>query len=247
MHPITRLSRFALTFMAVLSLIGAVHAQPVTQCVDDATTLTVHGDARIERPATHVDIHARFMAREETSAAASNALETRFGPLLDRLRARTEKPIRLVAANAAIRPRWRHDDGDRTLAGFAATRTLRLTDVPVDQAGAWMQTLTDAEADSLSLENYTAQTEAGADAYPALAAAVRDARTRAEAMAEASGQSIGEVLCLHEVEAPSPRPMRSTTLAANGTGEATREPSIEPDTVVEQARVTAVFALKSHK
>ena len=244
MHRINCRHRFWLAVAAFLGLGSAVHAQPVTQCVDDVTTLTAQGEARIERPATHVDIHARFMERAQTSAAASNALEARFGPLLDRLRARTEKPMRLVAANASITPQWRYDDGDRTLAGFVATRMLRLTDVPVDEAGAWMQTLTDAEPDSLSLENYTARPEGGADAHPALAAAIRNARTRAETMADALGQSIGEALCIHEVSAPSPRPMRSATLAATGPDDATREPSIEPDTVIDHARVTVVFFLE---
>lgn len=245
MHHITRLSRFPLTLMALLSLISAVHAQPATQCVDDTATLTARGEARIERTATHVEIHARLMAHGQSSAAASDALEARFGPLLDRLRTRTEKPVRLVAATVSITPQWRYEDGDRTLTGFMATRTLRLTDVPVNRAGAWLQTLTDAEADALSLRNYTARPEDGTDAYPALAAAVTDARSRAQAMAEASGQAIGEALCIHEVDAPSPRPMRSATLAANGSGDAARGPAIEPDTVIDHARVTVVFALES--
>ena len=245
MLGIQRLYRIPIAFIVALGAISIAHAQPALQCVEDVRTLTAHGEAHVERAATHVDIRSRFIERAQTSAAASEALQARFGPLLDELRDRVEPPMRVVAANAAITPQWRYDDGERNLVGFTAARMLRLNDVPVDEAGAWMETLTNAQPDSLALENYTAQTGREDNADPALAAAIRNARSRAETMAQTIGQPIGEALCIHEMEAPSPGPVRAQALSATGPGRDGGTPSIEPGTVTDHARVTVVFSLES--
>ena len=245
MLGIQRLYRIPIAFIVALGAISIAHAQPALQCVEDVTTLTAHGEAHVERAATHVDIRSRFIERAQTSAAASEALQARFGPLLDELRDRVEPPMRVVAADASITPQWRYDDGERNLVGFTTARMLRLNDVPVGEAGAWMQTLTDAQPDSLALENYTARSGTDADAHPALAAAVTNARSRADTMAAAIDQSIGEALCIHEMEAPSPRPVRAEALSATGPGRDGGTPSIEPGMVTDHARVTVVFSLES--
>lgn len=119
--------------MATLAVFPA-HAA----CVTETSVITVKGEARLEVPATTVDIRASYLARETTSREALSSLERTFSPLLTDLKAFLPEIIGLQASTVSVRPQWRHLDGMRKIAYYQASRDLILSDVPVDRVGEWI-------------------------------------------------------------------------------------------------------------
>ncbi|GEM_PF-6752238 len=93
------------------------------------------------------------------------------------------------------------------------------------------------------VEDVTTLTAHG-EAHVERAATRVDIRSRFIERAQTSAAA-SEALCIHEMEAPSPRPVRAEALSATGPGRDGGTPSIEPGMVTDHARVTVVFSLES--
>ena len=226
--------------IAAALLTGLPAIGSAAACGDNQNGVRTQAQGQIERTATHLDIRSSFQSRADTPDKAMTALESRFAPVLEASRESDLGSGRVEADQVRIRPRFSHqDNGVRRVSGYSASRTITLARLPVEQAGHWIEQFAEAGVSNLSIENNRALTDEPIGAE-ALALAVESARDKAQAMAAALDQSIGDAMCI-ETLSRATAPARDRVMAASAS--AAPAPSIEPGQVSATARVEVVFAL----
>ena len=128
------------------------------------------------------------------------------------------------------------DDGS-TIVGYTATNSVSATVRELGKAGSLVDAAVSAGANQVSGPSLV-RSDQDALYREALRAAVANARAKAQALAGASGLSLGSVRSVVEGSA-TPQPEAFT----KATGDATAETPIEPGTQTIEATVTVEFAV----
>lgn len=144
--------------------------------------------------------------------------------------------------NLSLMPVWeqnRHNGGEQRITGFAAVNVLRIRSDDIRGLGALLDSLTKAGANTIHGISFDVS---GEEDYMMTArqAAVKNARARASAYAEAAGARLGRVLSISEHGAPQPLYRSSFRLEAADGGAV---PIAEGENILS-ASVTMEFALE---
>ena len=139
----------------------------------------------------------------------------------------------------SLRPQYVHDGTSTSITGYTAVHALRLRIVRLAMLSEVLDVLVEVAGDALRLDGFTlGGRDPGAAQARAEAAAVADARQRAQRLAAAAGVELGPVLALRQE--PDGQPHQSVGLA--WTSESAGTPvQAGADTV--RARVTVTFSL----
>jgi uncharacterized protein len=123
-----------------------------------------------------------------------------------------------------------------SVVGFTASDTISVTKLPIAKAGGIVDAAVGAGATGVSGPSLTLSSQD--ELYDkALKAAVAQAKTKAQALSEAAGETLGAIVTIDESGGASPIPFeRSATAPAAGT-------PIEAGTQEVQATVTVTFAM----
>ena len=141
-----------------------------------------------------------------------------------------------------VSPIW---DDEGMTDEYEARTVLQVSNVPVEQAGELMQAATDAGATEVSSLQYSASSYQ--EAYQqALEQAVEQARPKAEAIAKASGVSLGKVISVSEgYQDLSYAVYDQVPLATEEADDAgAKGIEIAPGEVDVEAQVTVTYAIK---
>ena len=142
--------------------------------------------------------------------------------------------------DVSVYPQTVDQDGKQVITGYQASLNVRVKVRDISKLGEIISAANAAGANNVSGPTFTIDDPAPARAT-AIDEAVADARKSAEAMAEAAGKSVGEVLSMSSSDVGSvPSPMYSTSDMAG----AARDVPIEPGQLDITANVVVVFELK---
>jgi uncharacterized protein YggE len=141
--------------------------------------------------------------------------------------------------DVSVYPQTVDQDGKQVITGYQASLSVSVKVRDIAKLGEVISAANAAGANDISGPMFTVADPAPARAE-AIDAAVADARTTAEAMAEAAGKSVGEVLSMSSSDAGS-FPM---AFGAAETVGAARDVPIEPGQLDISANVVVVFELK---
>ncbi len=232
-----RLARFAVVaglLFAVAAYAGVgVPEQAQSQSAPESNTVTVNGVGSV----TTVPDRAQFSfgvqseGRTAAQALAANAAEMRR--VIAALREAGVAPADIQTQYVSLQPRM--SNAGTTIVGYTAINTVSARIRNLDRAGAVIDAAVAAGANqvngpSLFRADQTAQYR------QALRAAYADARTKAVALAEAAGASVGRVVALVESGGAVPLPA-AERLSDTAT-------PIETGTQEVTANVTVTFALQ---
>jgi uncharacterized protein YggE len=140
----------------------------------------------------------------------------------------------LQTSEASLSPRF--DNSGTSIVGYTASNSVTATVRRIAAAGAVVDAAVGAGANEVSGPNLVASDQKAA-ARDALRAAVADARTRAEALASASGRPLGKITAISEQNVAAPVPQYAARLAS-----ADAVP-IEPGKQSLEVDVSVTFAL----
>lgn len=202
--------------------------------------LEVEGEARLSLEADLVDLDATFSAEHQDSQLAIQILEQDFAPLLRNLKRQVPKEARLEAGQITIQPRRTQRDGNWQITGYLANRDLKLLDLPVAEAGQWIEKITAGKPSQLGPMRYHSS-QASESRNPALEAALKDAQEKAQLMAASLGQNLGRALQIQEIS--SPRVAAQRMLMAADSVNQSSVPELAPGKVEATARVRVIFEL----
>jgi uncharacterized protein len=216
--------------LAALVLFGAAAVAGVAQphfahSADPAAkTITVSGSGSVET----VPDRATFFFTVTTTADTAKAALARNGAAADAVAAAL-KGAKVQTSGLGLDPRL--DDSGSAILGYTASTTVS-ADSPLAQAGGLIDAAVAAGATGVSGPSFSAS-DRDALYRQALKQAVADAKTKAGALAEAAGLTLGDVKSLAEGQASFPQPLFGATDSAA---------KIEPGTQTVDATVTVTYA-----
>jgi uncharacterized protein YggE len=130
----------------------------------------------------------------------------------------------------------RTDERGTGIVGYTASNTVTATIRALGEAGAVVDAAVEAGANTVSGPSLT-RGDTSALERQALRAAFAAARQKAEALAEASGQTLGAVTAIVESGAPTPMPVAARDAIESSV-------PIVPGTQTVEASVAVTFALR---
>jgi hypothetical protein len=196
--------------------------------------ITVHGTGKASAVPDQATFTFGVSTRRQTAADASEANSRQMRQVLDALKAAGIPEEDIQTSQISIYPSYSESGSE--VVGYEASNSVTVT-VPLAKAGDALGAAVGAGANQVDGPSLT---KAATDKLyaGALRAAVADARSRAEVLAEAAGVQLGKVVAIEEGSEPSGPIPYDLRLAA-----ATEQAPIEPGKQDIQADVTVSFAI----
>jgi uncharacterized protein len=232
-----------LTVLLTAMIAGAQDHPTVTA---QPNTIYVGADGKFEAAPDTAQIQFNISIQENTSQAAYQGASKNVEQVRDVMRANGIEPKAATIGFFSVQPVYEYKPKQKVIAYRVTTEvTLKLKDFT--KIGPVTQQLADANVSETQTLNYTlenideAKNKAVEDAY-------RRARNSADALARASGRTLGELsyASIDTYEAPRPimpRMARAMAVTPNAAPPAPTE-EFTPQTVTVTAHVNALFNLK---
>lgn len=173
----------------------------------DTSSVIVTGTAivQVTPDLAHISVSVQTTASTATQAAADDAA------LVARVRSRVQQSgiraddIKTISFGVWAQYDYRNGTQPPLLTGFVANHTLELTVRDLTRIGSTIDAAVAGGATTIQGISYDTSDRGGHEAA-ALAAAVKDARAKAQAMTTAAGVSLGNVLSINASQQYSPYP-----------------------------------------
>ena len=184
-----------------LTLMTAVAFAEETESVLQPATLTVIGEAQVQVEADAAEMVLGVRTRMETVAEASTTNSTTLDAVIAALHAAGVAAEDIVTEHYAVSPMYDYNYGKleqtQTLTGYEVENRLRVTVRDTQQLGALLDVGMQAGANiAYGISYLSSQSAAAKD--EALTAAIAEGRRKAELMAAACGQTLGELQSVTE-------------------------------------------------
>jgi uncharacterized protein YggE len=221
-----------------LFLLAVLACATVTTAQDAATPeIRVTGQATLKIKPDQAEIDLGVVTQASSAKAAAETNATKLDAVLTALRDIIGDKGKIETTNYSLRPNYTRprDGGEATIASFTATNTVRASGVAIDATGELIDAAIEAGANNVQRLNFTLA-DAEAPRLRALGDAARQARAKAEALADALGLEIVRVLSVAEGTPTVVRPYAPR--AAMMQAEAAPTTPVEPGAVEVHASVT---------
>lgn len=201
--------RLLMAILLSTAILSGCHES--TQVQD--STISVTGVANAQAVPNQFVVQAAAVAADQAVANASlaaNAQVDKVFALTDRLGIARKQ---LQALSLQLTPQWDWNDGKRSFRGYEARRAISITLNSLDHYSELLQGLVDAgigeigATDARVANNDALQLEL-------MAAAVQDARTKADVLAKAAGREVKQAISIQPVGSGAPILARKLLMAA---------------------------------
>lgn len=236
-----------LRIISLILLLASVFAlgQDHPTVTAQPNTVYVGADGKFEADPDTVLVQFNISAQENNSRAAYDRASKNAEQIRQILRSNDIEPKTAQISAFSIQPVYDYKSPKRKVVGYQVNASVSLKLKDFSKVAPIVQQLSDTDVTDEESINYTlenmdaAKTKAVEDAY-------RHARASAEAVAAASGRSVGELsyAAVDIVEIPRVVPMaRAMKMSAMAAQPAPTE-EFTPQTISVTAHVNAVFTLK---
>src|SRR5262245_38795588 len=170
---------------------------------DAARVVTVTGTGTVKAVPDVAEVTVGVSSTAKTPRAARSAADAQMARVLAAIKARGVKPADLQTADVSLSPNYGRDGSSVT--GYTASDSVTATIRKLDSAGAVVAAATAAGANQTSGPTLSVADEKLVY-QRALKAAVADARAHAGAIADAGGETVGDLRSATEGSENSPIP-----------------------------------------
>ena len=220
-------------------LLTVLACAAMTSAQDDATPeIRVTGEAVLNVEPDQAEIDLGVVTQAPTAQAASEANATKLDAVITAVNGVIGDNGKVETTNYSLRPNYTRPrgGGEATIASYTATNTVRASAVSIDAAGELIDAAIEAGANNVERLNFTVA-DADTPRLQALANAARQARAKADALAEALGLEIVRVISVAEGSPTVVRPYAPRTAMMQAEAAAPTTP-VEPGSVEVRASVT---------
>lgn len=229
---------FALTALLALTgcgtkVITAPSGQPVN-------TVTASGTGKVTAAPDLAIMTFGATAQSESAKTALSQASKTAEAITSALKKSGIAAEDIQTQNVSVYPQQEVRGEKPVITGYQANVSVTAKVRDIDKLGEIITAASDAGADTIGGPTFTLDDESPVR-DDAIAKAVENARSRAEAMAKAAGKSVGEVLSMSSSAVNVPVPMYAGAEARSA--DAASVP-IEPGTLDITADVTVIFELK---
>ena len=230
------------------STLGAFLALAAPAAAQDSPSLTVAGQARLERPADELRLQLAVVTEAAEAAAATAQNSDQMERVLAALSRAGLDPGETTTGRFSVSPRYSHRppqaqaDWRPDIVGYRVENSIQVETRKIEMAGKLIDVAVRAGANSVRSISFGLSDDR-AYRKEAIAEATAHARVDALALAEAAGVRLGRLLSarLDNAAAP-PVPVR---MRAESFAVAASAPPIEPGDVSIHARVTLTYEITS--
>jgi uncharacterized protein YggE len=231
-----------------LMFIAAVCGDETTRIenIGDAQTrgISVAGEGRVSAKPDVALITLGVTALRPTVAEARESAAASLTGMIDAIKAGGVAEKDIQTQQLSIYPEYDYNDGNQTLRGFRVSNTVTAKLRDVDKTGDIVDAAVEAGGDEATIQGIAFTIDDPEDLREqARAAAVADAKKRAETLASASGVEIGEPLSISEGGVFEPPIFYDRAAGAPATGETATTP-IEPGELDVVINVNVTWAIK---
>ncbi len=206
-------------------------------------SISVSGHAEIKAQPDVAYLNMGVTTTGKTPDEASRLNATQTTALITSLRKANVAASDIHTQGFFVQPQYDYRTQPAVLAGYQATNSLQVTVHVLANAGPLLDTATKAGATQVGDISFDLVNRQSVQRQ-ALAAAVRDARARADTLAQAAEVGVGRLLSLSDSTAPvvveRPYPMMRSAMAKSDDQAAT---PISPQQIVITADVSALYAI----
>jgi uncharacterized protein YggE len=229
----TRLAVLALSLTVLAGVLAATRTSSARSDTPAAHQITVQGLGTIDATPDQVAFSFGVQTSAKSASAALSSNSEAATKVIAALKAAGIAAKDIQTQSVSLSQRL-SDDG-QTVVGYSASSSVSATLPSIAKAGEVIDAAVAAGADSVDGPALTVSNERTLE-RKALAAAVSDAKARAQALADAAGVSLGSIVGISETgSAPVPFLQKSDMAAA-------APAPIEPGTQQVQESVTVTFA-----
>lgn len=148
----------------------------------------------------------------------------------------------IQTTNYGLQPNYDWQDGQK-ITGYQMRTSIVVSDIPMDQVGTLISSSIEAGINNISNVSYLSS-KYDESYQEALKKAIEATKIKAQAMASASGKTLGEVLSIEELSSYSPNRYTSYLNTPENTGLQSKEMAVEPGQISIQANVNVTYELK---
>jgi uncharacterized protein len=197
-------------------------------------SITVEADGTVTRVPDRADVSFAVVARGATAAEALDVDSADMQKVLAALDSKGVAKRDIQTQDVSLEPQF--DKDGRTIIGYVARNSVSVS-TAIAKAGGVIDAAVGAGVNEVSGPSPSLSDRE--QLYrEALQSAVKNARTKAEAIAQAAGVGVGSVRNVVEGSTEQPQPVYDTALRS-----AAQSTPIEPGTQDVQAHVTVTFAI----
>ncbi len=207
----------------------------------DVGGLTAHGhaDLKVKPDIARITISVTTQADQQAAAAQDNARRTTA--VLAALKTAGVADKDIQTDNYNVQPQYDYKPSPPVLTGYQVINSVQVTLRNLSRAGMVMDKATGAGATEVSGLSFDLADRTAAERQ-ALAQAVTEARSKADAMAQAAGVGIGRLLSLSEGSPVVIQPLFQPRMMAAAAAPQPSTP-VEANEITVTADVTAVYAI----
>ena len=238
----------AVMLLLPLALVAAVCGSETTEIQDNGDQphgITVAGEGKIQAPPDVAVLVLGVSALRPTVAEARDAANLSLNGMLDSMRANGVAEEDLQTAGLSIYPEYDYRGDTQTLRGFRVSNTVTAKVRSIDSTGKVVDDAVDAGGDNTTIQGITFTIDNPESLRErARAAAVEDARNKAETLAQASGVNIGAPIMINEGSDEGPI-VYERSIAADSAAQAGAPTPIEPGELDVVIHVTVTWEIAS--
>lgn len=225
---------------------GTVVPSGLAGVVTSPNTITVVGDATVSSAPDEAVLTLTVETDGDDPGAVMNQNAEVVTAVIDRLKREDVDETEIETANVSVYPirTYHPETGKETLVGYRCQNSIRVTLTEADEVGRVLSAAVEAGANIASgpVWKLSDDTEAATEA---LRKATENARAKAEALADAQGVELGDVVMMTETNVDVPvYPMYESALMKDLASGAVSETPISPASLDVSATVTVTYELK---
>ena len=232
-------------FLVIVVFVAAAAAQQQTGSTVQANTIYVSADGKFESVPDTAIIQFDIAAQENSSQGAYDRASKAAEQVRGILRSNGIEPKEAHVGFFSIAPVYDYRTPQRKLLGYRVSTAVELKLKDFSKVGPIVEQLSGIDVTGNQSISYALE-DVEAAKIKAVEDAFRHARSEADALAQASGRSLGELSYASIDSVEYPRPFVPRPMMARAAASAEPPPTAEfsPQNATVTARVSALFTLK---
>lgn len=244
--------RSAIALLAVTALvlagcsIGGTSAPPdvIVNTGDTQTGVSVSGTGEVTGTPDTLEVSIGVSVRADSVTEATALAADKADAVISSLISSGVAEEDITTINYSIWPEYEYRNDTQKLLGYRVDNTVRAKIRDIDQAGDVLDEAVTAGGDEVRVSGLSFSIEDDAELVKAAReVAWNDAQTKAEQLAELSGQTLGEATSIVETVSRAPVPIAFDSVA--GAAEEAVTTPIEPGTASVTITIQVQFGLES--
>lgn len=225
--------RLLVTLAIAVALLAGGADAATTSTTSSGDTVTVDGTGTVTAVPDQAEFDFTVQTKGTTAAAALSRNGTDTKSVITAVEGTGVPDANIQTTDVSLDPVMSNDG--TSIIGYTASDSIAVTKLSIAKAGSVVDAAVGAGANSVSGPSLTLSSQ---DALynDALTAAVAQAKTKAQALADAAGRNLGDVVSIVEGGGQAPLPFAVGASAKDST-------PIQPGTEDVQATVTVTYAL----